>query len=133
MAHSRPRAASYLSDLLRDIVGAVDELAGRDDVHLSRGEGDERVGLEIYKVEGDLRDLGDGAVPHQVRVRRGVQDVGLAVDRTCRHGRRAEEEVKGLSLSFSPKLKVAIFCTISQRGFCECRKKCYFECGSLRL
>lgn len=62
------RAASYLGDLLRDIVGAVDELAGRDDVHLASGQGDERVGLEIHKVEGDLRDLGDGAVPHQVRV-----------------------------------------------------------------
>lgn len=77
-------AAAYLRDLLRDMVGAVDELAGRDDVHLARGEGDERVGLEIHKVEGDLRDLGDGAVPHQVRVRRGVQDVGLAVDPTCK-------------------------------------------------
>lgn len=77
--------ASYLGDLLGDIVGAVDELAGRDDVHLTRGESDERVGLEIHKVKGDLRDLGDGTVPHQVRVRSGVQDVGLTVDRTCRH------------------------------------------------
>lgn len=44
----------------------VDEFTGSYDVHLPRGQGDERVGFEIHKVEGDLRDFGDGAVPHEV-------------------------------------------------------------------
>lgn len=70
---------SYLCDLLSDVVRPVDQLARRYDVHLSRGQGDEGVRLEIHKVEGDLGDLGYGTVAHQVRVRGGVQDVRLAV------------------------------------------------------
>lgn len=62
---------------------AVDELAGCDDVHLARGKGDEGVGLEVHEVKRDLRDLADGAVAHEVRVRGRVEDVGLVVDRTC--------------------------------------------------
>lgn len=67
------------------MVRPVDEFAGSYDVHVPCGQGDEWVGFEIHKVEGDLRDLGNGAVPHQVRVRRGVQYVGLTVHSTCKH------------------------------------------------
>ena len=45
---------------------SVDEFAGGDYVHLPGGQGDERVGFEVHKVERDLRDLGDGAVAHEV-------------------------------------------------------------------
>lgn len=44
----------------------VNEFAGSNDVHLPCGQGDERVRFEIHKVEGDLRDFGDGSVPHEV-------------------------------------------------------------------
>ncbi len=44
----------------------VDEFAGSNDVHLPGGQGDEWVRFEIHKVEGDLRDFGNGAVPHEV-------------------------------------------------------------------
>lgn len=61
---------------------AVDELAGCDDVHLACGKGDQGVGLEVDEVERDLRDLADGAIAHEVRVRGRVEDVGLVVHRT---------------------------------------------------
>lgn len=57
---------SYLRDFLRDVMRPVDEFARSYDVHLPRGQGDERVRFEIHKVERDLRDFGDGAVPHEV-------------------------------------------------------------------
>lgn len=60
---------TYLSDFLCDVVRAVDEFTGCDDVHLSAWEGDERVRFKIHKVECDLRDFTDGAVTHEVRVR----------------------------------------------------------------
>lgn len=67
------------------MVGPVDEFAGSYDVHLSAGQGDQGVRFEIHKIEGDLRDFGNGAVPHEVRVRCGVQYVGLTVYCTCTH------------------------------------------------
>lgn len=63
------------------MVCAVDELAGGYDVHVPRGQRDHGVRLEVHEVQGDLRDLTDGAVTHEVRVRRGVEDVGLVVHR----------------------------------------------------
>lgn len=62
---------------------AVDEFAGCDDVHFSGREGDERVRFKVHKVERDLRDLADGAVPHEIRVRGRVQDAGLVVHGSC--------------------------------------------------
>ena len=59
---------TYLRDLLCDVVGPVNELAGSDDIHLPSGQGDERVRFEIHKIEGNLRDFGNGTVPHEVRV-----------------------------------------------------------------
>lgn len=61
---------------------AVDELAGCDDVHLARGKGDQGVSLEVHEVKRDLRDLADGAIAHEVRIRGRVQNVGLVVHRT---------------------------------------------------
>lgn len=63
------------------MVCPVDEFAGSYDVHLPAGQGNEWVWFEIHKVEGDVRDFGNGAVPHEVRVRRGVQYVRFAVNR----------------------------------------------------
>lgn len=83
---------SNLCDFLRHVVRPVNQLAGSDDVHVPRRQGDEWVGFEIHEVESDLRDLGDGSVAHQVRVRCGVQDVGLAVPYATE--RTEEEEVK---------------------------------------
>ena len=82
------RASPYLCDLVCDVVCAVDELAGRNDVHLPRGQSTEGVGLEVHEVERDLRDLADGAVAHEVRVRGRVQNVGLVVDRTCQQRKK---------------------------------------------
>lgn len=48
------------------MVRPVNEFAGSYDVHLASGQRDEWVGFEIHKVEGNLRDFGDGAVPHEV-------------------------------------------------------------------
>lgn len=45
---------------------AVDEFAGCDDVHFSGREGDERVRFKVHKVERDLWDFTDGAVPHEI-------------------------------------------------------------------
>lgn len=67
------------------MVGPVDEFAGSDDVHLPGGQGDEWVRFEIHKVECNLRDFRNGPVAHEVRVRRGVQYVGLTVYCTCKH------------------------------------------------
>ena len=69
----------HLCDLLCDIMCAVDELAGSDDIHLSRWQSDEGIWFKVYKVERDLGDLADSAVAHEVRVRGRVQDVGLVV------------------------------------------------------
>lgn len=67
------------------MVRPVNEFAGSYDVHLASGQRDEWVGFEIHKVEGNLRDFGDGAVPHEVWVRRGVQYVGFTIYCTCKH------------------------------------------------
>lgn len=79
--------ASYLSDFLGDVVRAVDEFAGRDDVHFSGREGEERVRFKVHEVERDLWDFTDGAVPHQIRIRGRVQDAGFVVHGTCSRDR----------------------------------------------
>ncbi len=75
--------ASYLGNFLCDVVRAVDEFAGCDDVHFSSREADERVRFKVHKVERDLWDFPDGAVTHQIRIRGRVQDVGFVVHGTC--------------------------------------------------
>lgn len=75
----------------------VNEFAGSYDVHLTSGQCNEWVGLEIHKVESDLGDFGDGAVPHEVRVRRGVQYVGLTVHSTCKQTVKRKVTIKGNS------------------------------------
>ena len=57
-------------------------LQGGDDVHFARRQGDEGVRFEVHEVEGDLRDLADGSVAHEVRVRGRVEDVGLVIHGT---------------------------------------------------
>ena len=65
---------SYLRDvrdLLRHVLGAVFDLAGRDDLDLR--------GRRRSQGEGDLGDAADGPGAHQVRVGGGVQGAGLQV------------------------------------------------------
>lgn len=63
---------------------AVNELAGSDDIHFSGRESNKRVGFKVHKVEGDLGNLADGAIAHEVRVRGRVKHVGFVVHCTCR-------------------------------------------------
>lgn len=86
---------SYLCDLLCDVVSPVNELAGGYDVHLSRGQGDEGVRFEIHKVEGDLGDFGYRTVPHEVRVRSGVQYVRLAIYCACTEAHQVRIKASG--------------------------------------
>lgn len=60
---------------MRDLLADLD-LAGGEDLDLSRGGGAQAVGGEG---ESHLRDATEGAMPHEVRVRRGVQQARLQV------------------------------------------------------
>lgn len=88
---------SYLRDLLCDVVCPVNEFAGCYDVHLPRGQSNEWVRFEIHKIECDLRDFGNGAVPHEVRVWRGVQYVQLAVYCTWKYANEVQQSGKKTS------------------------------------
>lgn len=73
------KGSSYLcdlSDLLSDVLGSVFNPAGCNELDLG---GRRRYHPVRAKGEADLRDAADGPVPHQVRVRRGVQSAGLQV------------------------------------------------------
>ena len=65
---------SYLRDvrdLLCHILGAVFDLAGRDDLNLG--------GRRWSQGESDLGNTADGPGPHQIRIGGGVQGAGLQV------------------------------------------------------
>lgn len=79
-----------MRDLLRDVLGAVFYLAGRDDLDLRGRGGSHPIRAEG---EGDLGDAADGPVSDQVRVGRGVQHAGLQICSRDRQIKRRSRSV----------------------------------------